>query len=99
MNNSMKLAQSTAIRVEVKRHENLKSSFGKLFKQLDRVQDPQLRSGLKVYLHSVQGEWEKKKNFMQLIGDVTFISHLYAPFYYAISTVFLSFLIVKSILK
>ncbi|XP_041945101.1 arf-GAP with GTPase, ANK repeat and PH domain-containing protein 1-like isoform X4 [Alosa sapidissima] len=54
MNNPMKLAQSTAIRVEVKRHENLKNSFAKLFKQLDRIQDQQLRSGLTVYLHSVQ---------------------------------------------
>lgn len=61
MNNSMKLAQTNAIRVEVKRHENLKKSFAKLSKQLDRVQDPQLRSGLKVYLHSVQGEWKKEK--------------------------------------
>lgn len=53
--NKTKVAQSNAIRVEVKRHENLKNSFAKLFKQLDRVQDEQLRSCLKVYLHSVKG--------------------------------------------
>ncbi|XP_053704881.1 arf-GAP with GTPase, ANK repeat and PH domain-containing protein 2 isoform X4 [Synchiropus splendidus] len=54
MDNSSKLANSTAIKAEVKRHESLKHAIAKLFKQFERVSDPQLRSGLKVYLHSIE---------------------------------------------
>ncbi|KAJ8358532.1 hypothetical protein SKAU_G00150570 [Synaphobranchus kaupii] len=52
--NSVKVANSSAIRAEVRRHETVKNSITKLFKQLERIEDEQLRSGLKVYLHSVQ---------------------------------------------
>ncbi|CAB1315138.1 unnamed protein product, partial [Coregonus sp. 'balchen'] len=54
MNSSNKLSLSSAIRAEVRRHETVKNNFAKLFKQLERVDDQQLRSGLKVYLHSIQ---------------------------------------------
>ncbi|KAM8830414.1 arf-GAP with GTPase, ANK repeat and PH domain-containing protein 2 isoform 5-T5 [Synchiropus picturatus] len=54
MDNSSKLANSTAIKAEVKRHESLKHAIARLFKQFERVSDPQLRSGLKVYLHSIE---------------------------------------------
>ncbi|KAJ8412079.1 hypothetical protein AAFF_G00143460 [Aldrovandia affinis] len=54
--NSVKVTHSSAIRLEVKRHETVKNTINKLFKQLERVEDAQLRSGLKVYLHSVQGQ-------------------------------------------
>lgn len=56
MNSSNKLAQSSAIRAEVKRHESVQNTINKLFKQFERVGDQQLRSGLKVYLHSIQGK-------------------------------------------
>ncbi|KAK1803449.1 hypothetical protein P4O66_020873 [Electrophorus voltai] len=56
MSNSNKAAYSSAIRAEIKRHENLQSTFNKLLKQLERVEDQQLKIGLKVYIHSIQGE-------------------------------------------
>lgn len=54
MGSSGKSANSTAIRAEIKRHESLQSAINRLSKQFERVSDPQLRSGLKVYLHSIQ---------------------------------------------
>ncbi|KAI4886159.1 hypothetical protein NFI96_019022 [Prochilodus magdalenae] len=54
MNNSTKAAHSTAIRAEVKRHENLQKTLNKLLKQLERVENQELKTGLKVYIHSVQ---------------------------------------------
>ena len=54
--NNPNIFKSNAIRAEVKRHESMKANFAKLFKQLERVDDQQMRSGLKVYLHSIQGE-------------------------------------------
>uniref|UniRef100_A0A3B3RRV5 ArfGAP with GTPase domain, ankyrin repeat and PH domain 2 n=1 Tax=Paramormyrops kingsleyae TaxID=1676925 RepID=A0A3B3RRV5_9TELE len=54
--NNMKLAHSSAIRAEVKRHESAKTTIKKIFKQLERVGDQELRSTLQLHLHSVQGE-------------------------------------------
>uniref|UniRef100_A0A3B3ZA84 Uncharacterized protein n=1 Tax=Periophthalmus magnuspinnatus TaxID=409849 RepID=A0A3B3ZA84_9GOBI len=54
MGSSGKSANSTAIKAEIKRHEGLQSAINRLSKQFERVSDPQLRSGLKVYLHSIQ---------------------------------------------
>lgn len=62
MNSSNKLSQSSAIRAEVKRHESVQNTIKKLFKQFDRVGDQQLRSGLKVYLHSFQGKLSSHYN-------------------------------------
>lgn len=56
MNNSSKPANSAAIKAEIKRHESLQNTINRLARQLERVPDQQLRSGLKVYLHSIQGE-------------------------------------------
>lgn len=56
MQNSTKAAHSSAIRAEVKRHESLQKTISKLLKQLERVEDQHLRTGLKVYIHGVQGE-------------------------------------------
>lgn len=55
MNSNNKLGCSGAIRAEVRRHESVQHTFNRLFKQFERVGDQQLRSGLKVYLHSIQG--------------------------------------------
>ncbi|XP_029103828.1 arf-GAP with GTPase, ANK repeat and PH domain-containing protein 1-like isoform X4 [Scleropages formosus] len=52
--NAAKLSQQSAIRAEVKRHEALKSSVGKLRKQLDKVADVELRAALKLYVHKVE---------------------------------------------
>ncbi|KAM9341857.1 arf-GAP with GTPase, ANK repeat and PH domain-containing protein 2 isoform 1-T1 [Pholidichthys leucotaenia] len=54
MNSNSKSVNSTAIKAEVKRHESLQSAIARLAKQFERVEDQQLRSGLKVYLHSIQ---------------------------------------------
>ncbi|XP_029549655.1 uncharacterized protein LOC115150476 [Salmo trutta] len=54
MNSSNKSSLSNAIRAEVRRHETVQNNFAKVFNQLERVDDQQLRSGLKVYLHSIQ---------------------------------------------
>lgn len=56
MNNSSKSANSAAIKGEIKRHESLQNTLNRLSKQLERVSDQQLRSGLKVYLHSIRGK-------------------------------------------
>lgn len=56
MNNSSKSANSAAIKGEIKRHESLQRTINRLSEQLKRVPDQQLRSGLKVYLHSIQGK-------------------------------------------
>ncbi|XP_014002388.1 arf-GAP with GTPase, ANK repeat and PH domain-containing protein 2 [Salmo salar] len=72
MNSSNKLSQSSAIRAEVKRHESVQNTIKKLFKQFDRVGDQQLRSGLKVYLHSFQAacansqEWTLSRSIPEL---------------------------------
>uniref|UniRef100_A0A4W5MG42 ArfGAP with GTPase domain, ankyrin repeat and PH domain 2 n=1 Tax=Hucho hucho TaxID=62062 RepID=A0A4W5MG42_9TELE len=72
MNSSNKLAQSSAIRTEVKRHESVQNTINKLFKQFERVGDQQLRSGLKVYLHSIQAgcansqEWTLSRSIPEL---------------------------------
>uniref|UniRef100_A0A4W5NWS1 ArfGAP with GTPase domain, ankyrin repeat and PH domain 2 n=1 Tax=Hucho hucho TaxID=62062 RepID=A0A4W5NWS1_9TELE len=56
----------------VMRHENVQNNFAKLFKQLERVDDQQLRSGLKVYLHSIQAacgnsqEWTFSRTIQEL---------------------------------
>lgn len=56
MHNSTKAAHSSAIRAEVKRHDSVKNTLNKLLKQLERVSDQELRTGLKVYMLSLQGE-------------------------------------------
>ena len=56
MNSNSKSPNSTAIKAEIKRHESLQSAINRLSKQFERVADQQLRSGLKVYLHSIQGK-------------------------------------------
>lgn len=67
MNSTNKVVNSTAIRAEVRRHESLQKTLNKFLKQLERVEDQQLRTGLKVFLHSIQGEPE-------LTGKVSEIS-------------------------
>ncbi|XP_036447621.1 arf-GAP with GTPase, ANK repeat and PH domain-containing protein 2 isoform X3 [Colossoma macropomum] len=72
MNNSIKVAHSSAIRAEVKRHESLQNTLNKVLKQLDRVGDQQLRTGLKVYIHSIQAscansqEWTLNRSIPEL---------------------------------
>lgn len=56
MNHNSKSTNSAAIKGEIKRHESLQNTINRLSKQLERVPDQQLRSGLKVYLHSIQGK-------------------------------------------
>lgn len=56
MNSNSKSVNSSAIKAEIKRHESVQSAINRLFKQFERVGDQQLRSGLKVYLHSIQGK-------------------------------------------
>lgn len=56
MSSTIKVTNSTAIRAEVKRHESLQNTLNKFLRQLEKVEDPQIRTGLKVFLHSVQGE-------------------------------------------
>ncbi|MGH0162280.1 UNVERIFIED_CONTAM: hypothetical protein FKN15_048455 [Acipenser sinensis] len=61
-----------AIRAEVRRHESIKTNISKIFKQLERVGDQQLRNGLKLYLHSIQvafsntQEWSLSRNISEL---------------------------------
>uniref|UniRef100_A0A3P8TBL4 ArfGAP with GTPase domain, ankyrin repeat and PH domain 2 n=1 Tax=Amphiprion percula TaxID=161767 RepID=A0A3P8TBL4_AMPPE len=52
--NSNKSVSSAAIKAEIKRHGSLQSTINRLYKQFERVEDQQLRSGLKVYLHSIE---------------------------------------------
>ncbi|TSL61197.1 hypothetical protein Baya_6468 [Bagarius yarrelli] len=56
MHNSTKLVHSSAIRAEVRRHDNIQKTLTKVLKQLERVDDQHLKTGLKVYIHSVQAE-------------------------------------------
>uniref|UniRef100_A0A3P8TDT8 ArfGAP with GTPase domain, ankyrin repeat and PH domain 2 n=1 Tax=Amphiprion percula TaxID=161767 RepID=A0A3P8TDT8_AMPPE len=53
MMNSNKSVSSAAIKAEIKRHGSLQSTINRLYKQFERVEDQQLRSGLKVYLHKL----------------------------------------------
>ncbi|KAM7411209.1 hypothetical protein PAMA_021274 [Pampus argenteus] len=72
MNSNSKSVNSIAIKAEIKRYESLQSAINRLFKQFERVQDPQLRSGLKVYLHSIQvniansQEWSLSRSIPEL---------------------------------
>uniref|UniRef100_A0A673W100 ArfGAP with GTPase domain, ankyrin repeat and PH domain 2 n=1 Tax=Salmo trutta TaxID=8032 RepID=A0A673W100_SALTR len=72
MNSSNKSSLSNAIRAEVRRHETVQNNFAKVFNQLERVDDQQLRSGLKVYLHSIQAacgnsqEWTFSRTVQEL---------------------------------
>lgn len=52
---SVNLAAS-AVKAEVRRYESLQKTLVRLAKQVDRVEDEQLRSGLRVYLRSVEGK-------------------------------------------
>uniref|UniRef100_A0A673AB63 ArfGAP with GTPase domain, ankyrin repeat and PH domain 2 n=1 Tax=Sphaeramia orbicularis TaxID=375764 RepID=A0A673AB63_9TELE len=67
-----KSVNSTAIKAEIKRHESLQSAINRLSKQFERVTDAQLRSGLKVYLHSIQvniansQEWTLSRSIPEL---------------------------------
>lgn len=56
MNSNSKSANSIAIKAEIKRHASLQSAINRLSKQFERVADQQLRSGLKVYLRSIEGK-------------------------------------------
>lgn len=53
---SSKSVNSAAIKAEVKRHDSVQKAINRLAKQFERVADQQLCSGLKVYLHSIQGK-------------------------------------------
>ncbi|XP_043980452.1 arf-GAP with GTPase, ANK repeat and PH domain-containing protein 2 isoform X5 [Gambusia affinis] len=54
MTSNVKSASSFAIKAEIKRYDSLQSAINRLFKQFERVENQTLRSGLKVYLHSIQ---------------------------------------------
>ncbi|XP_068453430.1 arf-GAP with GTPase, ANK repeat and PH domain-containing protein 2 isoform X3 [Clinocottus analis] len=72
MNGGGKSVNSCAIRAEIKRHASLQSAINRLSKQFERVTDQQLRSGLKVYLHSIQvniansQEWTLSRSIPEL---------------------------------
>ncbi|KAM6924794.1 arf-GAP with GTPase, ANK repeat and PH domain-containing protein 2 isoform 4-T4 [Xenentodon cancila] len=72
MTSNSKSLNSTAIKAEIKRHESLQSAINRLSKQFERVEDQQLRSGLKVYLHSIQvnialsQEWTLSRSIPEL---------------------------------
>ncbi|XP_010740918.1 arf-GAP with GTPase, ANK repeat and PH domain-containing protein 2 isoform X5 [Larimichthys crocea] len=72
MNSNSKSVNSTAIKAEIKRYESLQSAINRLSKQFERVADQQLRSGLKVYLHSIQvniansQEWTLSRSIPEL---------------------------------
>ena len=68
MNSGSKSVNSSAIKAEVKRHEAVKTAINRLFKQIERVEDPQLRCGLKVYLHSIQGKFNSN-SFSELPSE------------------------------
>uniref|UniRef100_A0A3Q0R8D3 ArfGAP with GTPase domain, ankyrin repeat and PH domain 2 n=1 Tax=Amphilophus citrinellus TaxID=61819 RepID=A0A3Q0R8D3_AMPCI len=69
---SSKSVNSAAIKAEIKRHDSLQTAINRLAKQFERVQDQQLRSGLKVYLHSIQvyiassQEWTLSRSIPEL---------------------------------
>ncbi|KAI3357808.1 hypothetical protein L3Q82_016205, partial [Scortum barcoo] len=73
MNSNSKSVTSTAIKAEIKRHESLQSAINRLSKQFERVADQQLRSGLKVYLHSIQGKFTI---FLTLFGGKKSLDHM-----------------------
>ncbi|XP_029362286.1 arf-GAP with GTPase, ANK repeat and PH domain-containing protein 2 isoform X2 [Echeneis naucrates] len=72
MNSNSKSVNSIAIKAEIKRHDSLQSAINRLSKQFERVTDQQLRSGLKVYLHSIQvniansQEWTLSRSIPEL---------------------------------
>ncbi|XP_051518797.1 arf-GAP with GTPase, ANK repeat and PH domain-containing protein 2 isoform X4 [Myxocyprinus asiaticus] len=72
MNSTIKVTNSTAIRAEVRRHESLQKTLNKFLKQLERVEDQQLKTGLKVFLHSIQAscansqEWTLTRTIPEL---------------------------------
>ncbi|XP_065141369.1 arf-GAP with GTPase, ANK repeat and PH domain-containing protein 2 isoform X5 [Paramisgurnus dabryanus] len=72
MNNTIKVTNSTAIRAEVRRHESLQRTLNKFLKQLERVEDQQIKTGLKVFLHSIQAscnnsqEWTLNRSVPEL---------------------------------
>nr|XP_055044783.1 arf-GAP with GTPase, ANK repeat and PH domain-containing protein 2 isoform X5 [Misgurnus anguillicaudatus] len=72
MNSTIKVTNSTAIRAEVRRHESLQRTLNKFLKQLERVEDQQIRTGLKVFLHSIQAscnnsqEWTLNRSVPEL---------------------------------
>ncbi|XP_057219266.1 arf-GAP with GTPase, ANK repeat and PH domain-containing protein 2 isoform X6 [Triplophysa rosa] len=72
MNSTIKVTNSTAIRAEVKRHESLQNTLNKFLRQLEKVEDPQIRTGLKVFLHSIQAscnnsqEWSLNRAIPEL---------------------------------
>uniref|UniRef100_A0AAY4D878 Small monomeric GTPase n=1 Tax=Denticeps clupeoides TaxID=299321 RepID=A0AAY4D878_9TELE len=53
MSGRRRVADSACVRAEVKRHDGLTTSISRLFRLLEKVEDERVRSGLKVYLHSV----------------------------------------------
>ncbi|XP_051948181.1 arf-GAP with GTPase, ANK repeat and PH domain-containing protein 1-like isoform X4 [Xyrauchen texanus] len=72
MNSTIKVTNSTAIKAEVRRHESLQKTLNKFLKQLERVEDQQLKTGLKVFLHSIQAscansqEWSLTRTIPEL---------------------------------
>ncbi|XP_028266151.1 arf-GAP with GTPase, ANK repeat and PH domain-containing protein 2 isoform X2 [Parambassis ranga] len=72
MNSNSKSVNSTAIKAVIKRHESLQGAINRLSKQVEKVTDEQLRSGLKVYLHSIQvniansQEWTLNRSIPEL---------------------------------
>ncbi|XP_051961684.1 arf-GAP with GTPase, ANK repeat and PH domain-containing protein 2 isoform X3 [Xyrauchen texanus] len=72
MNSTIKVTNSTAIRAEVRRHESLQKTLNRFLKQLERVEDQQIRTGLKVFLHSIQAscansqEWTLTRTIPEL---------------------------------
>uniref|UniRef100_A0A8C6Q4E2 ArfGAP with GTPase domain, ankyrin repeat and PH domain 2 n=1 Tax=Nothobranchius furzeri TaxID=105023 RepID=A0A8C6Q4E2_NOTFU len=67
-----KSVYSAAIKAETKKHESLQRALSKLSKQFEKVDDQQLRSGLKVSLHSIQvqiansQEWTLSRSIPEL---------------------------------
>lgn len=47
---------ASAVKAEVRRYESLQKALARLSKQVERVEDEQVRLGLRVYLHSVEGK-------------------------------------------
>uniref|UniRef100_A0A3Q4IBE0 ArfGAP with GTPase domain, ankyrin repeat and PH domain 2 n=1 Tax=Neolamprologus brichardi TaxID=32507 RepID=A0A3Q4IBE0_NEOBR len=72
MTSNSKTVNSAAIKAEIKRHDSLQTAINRLAKQFERVGDQQLRSGLKVYLHSIQvniansQEWTLSRSIPEL---------------------------------
>uniref|UniRef100_A0A8C5G3L0 Arf-GAP with GTPase, ANK repeat and PH domain-containing protein 1-like n=1 Tax=Gouania willdenowi TaxID=441366 RepID=A0A8C5G3L0_GOUWI len=72
MTSSSRSVASAAIKAEIKRHECVQNAISRLSKQCERVQDQQIRSGLKVYLHSIQvnvansQEWSLSRTIPEL---------------------------------